>query len=130
MGPAQAINLNGLTDFPVQSLTGMFYADGKIYYTVKSDTRMYYRYFSPESPMVGSYRFTVGSLTPAVDWSSVRGMTLANGKIYFARSDGNLYSMDFANGGPVGGTETLVSPKSNGYDWNSSGLFVFPAHHP
>ena len=52
-------------------------------------------------------------------------MTLANGKLYFARADGNLYSMDFANGAPTGGTEALVSPKSDGYDWASNGLFVF-----
>ncbi len=86
---------------------------------------MYHRYFTPESRMVGSFRFTVGTLTPAVDWSTVRGMTLANGKLYFARTDGNLYSMDFANGSPVGGTEALVSPKSAGYDWASNGLFAF-----
>ena len=103
----------------------MFYANGEIYYTVRGDTQMYHRYFTPESQLVGSYRFTVGTLSPAVDWSSVRGMTLANGKLYFARTDGNLYSMDFANGSPVGGTETLVSPKSAGYDWASNGLFAF-----
>ena len=125
VGPAQQINLNGLTDFPVQNLSGMFYANGEIYYTVRGDTRMYHRYFTPESQLVGSYRFTVGTLSPAVDWSSVRGMTLANGKLYFARTDGNLYSMDFANGSPVGGTEALVSPKSAGYDWASNGLFAF-----
>ena len=125
VGPAQQINLNGLTDFPVQNLSGMFFANGEIYYTVRGDTQMYHRYFTPESQMVGSYRFTVGTLSPAVDWSSVRGMTLANGKLYFARTDGNLYSMDFANGSPVGGTETLVSPKSAGYDWASNGLFAF-----
>ena len=60
-----------------------------------------------------------------VDWSDVRGMTLANGKLYFARTNGNLYSMDFANGAPVRGTEALVSPKSDGYDWASNGLFAF-----
>src|SRR4029079_10383204 len=66
--------------------------------------------------------------TPAggVDWSTVRGMTLANGKLYYAKTDGTLYSMDFANGAPVRGTETLVSPASDGYDWASNGFFVFP----
>ena len=125
VGPAQPINLNGLSDFPVQSLSGLVYANGRIYYTVKGDAQMYYRYFTPESQIVGSDHWSVGALTPPVDWSSVRGMTLANGKLYFARADGNLYSMDFANGAPVGGTETLVSPKSDGYDWASNGLFAF-----
>ncbi len=304
VGAAQPIDLNGLTDFPVQNLSGMFFSNGKIYYTVKGDPQMYYRYFTPESRIVGSYLFPVAncptvdpsilyrvdaggpsvgasdcgpawladdsdgaagasyrntgsnvssysqqfsvdgsvpSTTPSsifnterwdpsdppemqwnfpvasgthlqvrlyfinqysgtsqpgqrvfdvaidgttvldhydivadagdrvgtmkafnitsdgnvnidlshetenslingieiintdvppspsgpVDWSTVRGMTLANGKLYFARTDGNLYSMDFTNGSPVGGTETLVSPKSDGYDWASNGLFAF-----
>ena len=84
VGPAQQIDLHGLTDFPVQSLTGMFYSKAEIYYTVKGDPNMYHRYFTTESQIVGSFRFTVAS---PVDWSSVRGMTLANGKLYFARTD-------------------------------------------
>jgi hypothetical protein len=91
---------------------------------------MYHRYFTPESGIVGSFRFTVPPLSPDVDWSTVRGMTLANGKIYFARTDGNLYSINFANGSPVGGTEQLVSPKSAGFDWTSNGLFVFSHVNP
>ena len=125
VGPAQPVNLNGLTDFPVQSLTGLFYANGRIYYTVSGDSRMFFRYFTPESRIVGSDRWIVGALTPPVDWSLVRGMTLANGKLYFARANGNLYSMGFANGAPVGGTEVLISPASDGFNWASNGLFVF-----
>ena len=75
VGPAQQINLNGLTDFPLQSVTGMFFANGRIYYTVQGDPQMYYRYFTPESRIVGSYRFSSG----VGDWSDVRGMTLADG---------------------------------------------------
>ena len=125
VGAPQPVNLNGLTDFPVQSLTGLFYANGRIYYTVSGDSRMFFRYFTPESRIVGSDRWIVGALTPPVDWSLVRGMTLANGKLYFARANGNLYSMSFANGAPVGGTEVLVSPASDGFNWASNGLFVF-----
>jgi hypothetical protein len=125
VGPPQQVSLNGLTDFPVQSLTGLFYANGRIYYTVTGDSRMFFRYFTPESRIVGSDRGIVGALTPPVDWSLVRGMTLANGKLYFARPDGNLYSMGFANGAPVQGTEVLVSPASAGFNWASNGLFVF-----
>jgi hypothetical protein len=86
---------------------------------------MFHRYFTPESGIVGSFRFTVPTLTPAVNWSTVRGMTLANGKIYFARTDGNLYSINFANGSPVGGTEQLVSLGLPGNSWASNGMFVF-----
>ena len=123
VGPAQQIELHGLTDFNLQSVTGMFYADGRIYYTVQGDPQMYYRYFTPESRIVGSFRFSVPG--GAGDWSDVRGITFADGKIFFARTDGNLYSMEFSSGSPVGGTEALVSPKSDGYDWASNGLFAF-----
>ena len=69
LGPAQQIDLHGLTDFPVQSLTGLFYANGGIYYTVKGDPQMYYRYFTPESQIVGSYRFPVPASCPTADTS-------------------------------------------------------------
>ena len=125
VGPVQQVNLNGLTDFPVQKLTGLFYANGRIYYTVSGDPKMYFRYFTSESGIIGSDHWAVGPLTPSVDWSSVRGMTLANGKLYFARTDGNLYSIGFDGSTPIGGTEALVSPASDGYDWASNGLFAF-----
>ena len=50
---------------------------------------------------------------------------MADGKIYFARTNGNLYSVDFANAAPVPGTEVLVSPASAGYDWASRAMFVY-----
>ena len=106
----------------MQSLTGMFFANGGIYYTVQGDPQMHYRYFTPESGIVGSYRF---SPSGSFDFSDVRGMTLANEEIFFSRTDGNLYSMEFSNGSPVPGTEQLVSPATDGYDWASRGLFVF-----
>ena len=47
VGPPQPINLNGLSDFPVQSLSGLFYADGRMYYTVTGDPQMHYRLLHP-----------------------------------------------------------------------------------
>jgi hypothetical protein len=52
-------------------------------------------------------------------------MTIAGGKIFFARSNGNLYRIDYVNGAPVSGTEVLLSgPSVDGINWLSSGLFV------
>ena len=50
VGPAQQLDLHGLTNFPVASITGMFYANGGIYYTVNNDAQMYFRYFTPAEP--------------------------------------------------------------------------------
>jgi hypothetical protein len=122
VGPAQQIDLHGLTNFPVASLTGMFFVNGRLYYTVQGDPQLYYRYFTPESRIVGAESWPVPN---AGDWSSARGITLASGKVYFARTDGTLYRVDFVNGAPVSGTQAVVSPASAGYNWASRGLFVF-----
>ena len=58
-----------MTDFPTQSLTGLFYDHGSIYFTLKGDPQMYSRYFTPESQIVGSYRFPVSASCPSPDTS-------------------------------------------------------------
>jgi hypothetical protein len=100
-GPAMALNLAGVntaTIFPVSRVTGMFFepASGRLYYTLSGDVRLLYRYFTPESGVVGAETFTAS----ATGWSSVSGMTLASGKLYFATSNGNLSAVDFAGGVP------------------------------
>ena len=65
-----------------------------------------------------------------LNWNSgTRGLTLANGKIYFGGTDGNLSSITFGATAPVPGTETLVSPVT-ATNWASGGLFVFSAAAP
>jgi hypothetical protein len=128
VGAQQQIDLHGLTNFPVQSITGMFYANGGIYYTVQNDAQMYFRGFTPESRVVGAERFAVSGNGDGLNWSTTRGLTMANGTIYFSRTDNNLSSMSFANNDPVPGTEALVSPAGGGgTNWASGGLFVFSA---
>ncbi len=128
LGPARDIALNGLvsgspTYFPIASITGMALDHGYLYYTVSGDSNLYLRGFSTESEIVGAQRFQASS-NGGVDWSQVRGFTIAGGKIFFARSDGNLYALDFTGGVPAG-TETLVSgPGVDGIDWRSAGLFI------
>ena len=53
--------------------------------------------------------------------ADVQGMTMAEGRIYFSRANGNLYRITFANGAPVAGTEQLVD---SSVDWHSRGLFL------
>ncbi len=129
LGAAQQLDLHGLTNFPVQSITGMFFANGGIYYTVQNDPQMYYRYFTPQSRVVGADRFVVSGNGDGLNWSGTRGLTLANSKIYFARTDGNLSSITFGATAPVPGTEALVSPVTTN-NWASGGFFVFSAAAP
>jgi hypothetical protein len=126
-GPPKAIGLHGLTSgmLPVRKLTGMFFADGRLYYTVNGDRRLYWRWFEPQSRIVGAQRFVASGGASGLDWSDVRGVTLASGHLYSIRR-GTLYSMDFAAGAPVAGTKTAISGAAvgDGRAWNGRGLFV------
>jgi hypothetical protein len=124
-GPATALNLAGVntaTNFPVNRVTGMFFepSSGRLYYTLSADARLLYRYFTPEDGVVGAETFTAS----ATGWSSVSGMTLASGRLYFATSNGNLSAVGFAGGVPTGAATVLSGPAVDGQSWQSRGLFV------
>ena len=94
--------------FAIANLTGMFYdtATHRLYYTLTGDSRLYYRYFAPESEVVGAQTF-VG--TSSVDLSAVNGLTLAGGRVLFGSStDGALRSVAFS-GGQITGPATVTS---------------------
>jgi Domain of unknown function (DUF5122) beta-propeller len=131
-GAPTALNLNGLTgsQFAVSALTGMFYdaGTGRLYFTVSGSPNLYYRYFEPESDIVGAQTFVASS--GGIDWSGVSGMTMASGRIYYRSTDVahgssaySLYSIAFTNGAPVAGTRTTIAPADT---WNTRGMFVLP----
>jgi hypothetical protein len=113
-GAQVAVNLYNDPDngaripFAISTMTGMFYdtATHRIYYTVAGDSRLYYRYFTPESEVVGALTFQADS--GGVNFSSVAGMTLASGRIFYGSSDGSLRSAPFS-GGRLTGAATVVS---------------------
>ena len=123
-GTPKTIDLHGLTAgrLPVSKLTGMFFADGRLYYTVNGDRHLFWRWFEPQGRLVGAQRFVAPG---DMDWSAARGVTAAGGHIYYVR-DGSLYAVDFTAGGPVPGTETQVSGAAagDGQVWAGRGLFV------
>lgn len=126
-GAPKAIDLHGLTAgmLPVSKLTGMFFTDGRLYYTVNGDRHLYWRWFEPQSRIIGAQRFVESGGATGIDWSGVSGITLASGHLYYLR-DGTLYAMDFSAGAPVPGTETAVSGAAvgDGQVWTGRGLFV------
>ena len=94
-GLAQPLDLRGLdtltkAKFPVRSLTGAaFDAErGRLYYTIAGDKRLYYRYFTPESGVVGGLPF-VASGDEALGWHKVRGLLIADGYLHYATGSGN-----------------------------------------
>ena len=96
------INLNGLTStqFPISRVTGMFFWNGRLYYTLTGDTRLYYRWFTPESGVIGADTFTASGVTDGRNWSTVNGMTMASGRLVYATTTGTLSAVDFTVGSP------------------------------
>jgi len=126
-GFSSLIVLNGLTStqFPISRITGMFFSNGRIYYTVSGgDTRLYYRYFTPESGVVGADTFVASGATDGRNWSTVNGLAMASGRLYYATTAGTLSAVDFTDGLPTGSATVLSGPDVDGQTWQSRGLFV------
>lgn len=132
IGSATELDLYGLSDFAVnmQSMTGLFYSNGRIYYTLSGQNSLYMRYFDLDSKIVGAQQFTITGATGGMAWANVRGMFLAGGKLYWASSDGNLNAMtwtDALGNGAVSGTSTAVSgPSMDGTQWAAKSLIAKP----
>ena len=133
-GPATAVDLRGLTEFAtdLRNATGMFFSNGRLYYTVANQASLYYRYFTPESGIVGASRFTASGNLTGVDWARVSGMFLSGARLYWGTStDGNLHRVNLVNGTPVAGTAAVVSgPGVDGQDWRSQGTFLYAGSGP
>lgn len=129
VGKATPVFLRGLTAslFPVASVTGMAFEAGRLYYTVAGDGRLFYRYFTPESGVIGAQTFVVTGPDDGFDWGSARGITLAGGALYVARADGSLDAIGWTpgidHGAPVPGSRALVDA-SSAQLWTSRGMFV------
>jgi hypothetical protein len=122
-GPPSPVDLHGLTaaDFPVAKLTGLYFDHGRLYYTVSGDQRLFYRYFTPESGVVGTLSFVASGHGDGLNWQNVTGLTEADGWIYFASSTGKLSRVEFANGRPIPVTVTAVATSPT---FASHGLFI------
>ena len=120
------INLNGLTStqFPISRVTGMFFWNGRLYYTLTGDARLYYRWFTPESGVIGADTFVASGATDGRNWSTVNGMTMASGRLVYATTTGTLSAVDFTAGVPTGTATVISGPAVDGQTWPSRGLFV------
>ncbi len=109
----------------MQGVTGMVYSAGRLYYSRSGKTALSWRWFSPESGIVGSAEFTAGG---NVNFSSVGGMFLSGGTLYYAsRSNGALHAVTWAAGAPSSATDHVVGGTPvDANDWRSQGLFLVP----
>ncbi|MEO8476677.1 MAG: delta-60 repeat domain-containing protein [Actinomycetota bacterium] len=146
-GSASTINLYGLENAPgpqylipgtsdpipglattIPSLTGIAIDKGFIYYSVQGDPRLYARAFTQQSQILGA-PLLVASTGDGVDWTQVRGMTIASGTMYFALSDGTLNAIAwnggaYGQGRPTGSATAIGGPLIDGVNWASNAFFV------
>lgn len=110
------------------SVTGMAYADGRLYYTRQGDPNLYWRWFNVDSGIIGEVPFTANG---GRSWTGTGGMFAADGRLYFVtQADGNLHSIPLGPGGPNGTATVVDGPAVSGNDWRGSALFLAPAPAP
>jgi hypothetical protein len=108
----------------ITKMTSMFFDRGRIYFTRAGSSKLFYRYFSPESGVVGVDRRPASKGIRGVDFSRVSGMTLAGGKLHWTTPAGVLKRVKWAtgtrSGRPVPGTVRVLSgPKKDGSSWKA-----------
>ncbi len=106
----------------IGNVTGAFYNGGRMYYSLLGQTNLFWRWFSPDSGIIGGQEFTASG----GDFSNTAGEFLSGNTIYYAnRADGTLHTETFS-AGVVSGTDTVVSgPNVDGNDWRARGLFAY-----
>ena len=106
----------------IPQIGGMFFRDGRIYYSLVGQSQLNWIWFSPDSGIVDGTSFTAPS---TVSFTNGGGMFSTSGSLYAVdRTTGDLYRMAFS-GGAVTGTAAIVNgPSSGGNDWRGHPLFL------
>jgi hypothetical protein len=120
-------------------MSSMFYdpRSGRLYYTrlgtMKStghggqtpnnDGGLLYRYFTPESDVVGATSFSQlrSSSVTAIGADTIRGAFLVGDWLYYVTSTGELRRIQFSAAGAFIGSSQSVN---NAIDWRAKGLFL------
>jgi PKD repeat protein len=131
-----------VTDFYAElpSVTGMFYANRTIYYTLSGQKGLFSRAFSPDTAsssvanqstggIISSIKNTIVPNTGGlVDFSNASGMFVANGSLWYStKADGKLHKAPWS-GTNVTGASTVDASASN--NWAGKAVFVSPVAPP
>ncbi len=130
-GTVSGVTFGALTTIPmygstfageIPNLTGIVYSQGRIYYTLYGRGELFWRWFSPQSHVVGAVPYLVdgniGDLAP----DRVQGMFLSGTSLYAAdRVTGDLVRVSLS-GTTVTGSATTVDTTN---DWQARGMFLW-----
>jgi hypothetical protein len=101
------------------NVTSMFYTDGRLYYTDAGVKGMHWRWFEPDSGIVGADEFTTNDTN---SWANVAGAFLSGNTLYFAdKSSGQLKSVAWSGTRPTGTSQVVPTGQT---DWASRGMFL------
>ena len=114
-------------------VTSMFFdkRDGRLYYTLpnsgpnRTDGGLYYRYFTPESGVVGATRFNDlrAASQAAIDGGNIQGSFLVGDQLHYVDKNGTLKKITFSPGAFSGSPSTV----NNAINWGAKGLFASTA---
>lgn len=117
----QGVKSSYYTELP--NITGAFFSNGRLYYARANTTQLSYRYFEPESGVIGAQEFKVNG----GNWANTAGVVLSGSTLYYAaKSDGSLHTLPFVNGAPGSGDRKVSGPGIDGIDWRAKALLVGP----
>jgi len=122
------VDLFGLNDsqWNIDQIGGMFfdYEQGRLYYTIRNDSRLFWRGFTPASPYFGDRRFIADDQAD-IAWGDVRSMDVVDGYLYFSRTDDKLYRAQIEGAAVVNATTEMIGgPDIDGRSWDN-GLLAF-----
>jgi hypothetical protein len=108
----------------ISGVTGMFYASGRLYYTLSGQSGLFWRWFTPDTGTVGADKFTVSG---ASGFTNSGGIFASGGSLYMtSRVTGTLSRVNWVNGAPSGSFTTVSGPGIDGVDWRARAVFVGP----
>jgi len=102
----------------LSSVTGMIYADGKLFYTRFGQSSLFWRWFNPDS---GAVHPQANTSSGGIDWTLTNGMFLNGTDLYVVNSLGQLLRYTFADGVPSG-AGVIANAQ---IDWRGRAVFLY-----
>ncbi|MCM0619953.1 PKD domain-containing protein [Nocardioides bruguierae] len=105
----------------LSSITGLTYAHHRVYYTKSGSSQLFWRWFTPDSGIVGVQEFSTS--VSGVSFANAAGLLAAGDTLYVVSgSNGSLSSLDLSDATPSGPLTTVDTTQ----DWRGRALLVDP----